>query len=168
VPTAPTRDDHRVRGSRLPVALGGAIGVTLLAAAAVLVVGAASGSAEPRLPTVSVTRDAGRLVVHWTNPTGGADYDPLAFNVIVYTRRGFIQSSFISAEIDHAPRCCSVTLRSGSSGTSVLPAPRLPLGYVEFVDVHAGGQAHGQFLPDIACDFVAATAHPRCAARPHL
>ena len=143
--------DASVIAKRALVALAVAVGCASVATVLVI---PKHDDQTLRPPQVTVVRDGGRYQVQWTNPSRGVDYEPLAFNVIVYTRKGLIQDSFIygvSESEDGVPDCCSARILAGERAVSTLPRMRYPVGSIEFVSLRLGEHAHQDSFPSVLC-----------------
>jgi hypothetical protein len=95
-----------------------------------------------------------RLRLH--NPEGSEAYGPLTYNMVVYTRGGLIQTSYLNGSAEDRKRwaaCCSLSISPGGTASITLPRQRYAVGYVELVSPMVVVDGKLQVLPaQVSCD----------------
>ena len=76
--------------------------------------------------------------------------------MVVYTRKGLIQTSYLSSsprDRKQWPTCCSVSIDAGGTVSVTLPTQRYAIGYVELVSLMTYRDGRPQVLPaEVTCD----------------
>lgn len=108
------------------------------------------GDSGPRYPKVQVTSTRTGYAVRWTNSTSRT-FDPLTVHTVLYARDGKFVDTFLNADVDSAPGCCSISLPPGGSADIHLPKPQHKVAWIEFVDLYYGGVKTQLALPRVLC-----------------
>ncbi len=108
------------------------------------------GNSGPLYPKVQVTSSPSGYTVRWTNPTSRT-FDPLTVHTVLYARDGKFVGTFLNADADHVPGCCSISLPPGGSADIHLPKTQHKATWIEFVDLYYGGVKSQLALPRVLC-----------------
>ena len=88
-------------------------------------------------------------------------YGPLTYNMIVYTRKGLIQTSYLHASRSDRrrwPACCAVSVSAGRTASVRLPTQRYAVGYVRLVDIRTFWGGEARLVPaEVECELVTMT-----------
>jgi hypothetical protein len=141
------------------------LGVVILGVALLVYAGVVSRGDSHPVPEISVQPTADGVVLRWENPDESHVLGPLTYDVIVHTKAGATQASYLhtTANDQRWPGCCRLELPAGGAITKNLPRQQSPIGSIDLVGQHVGSAQNGYDLDDVTCRFD--DPEPKCEER---